>query len=172
MRWVSYVGTEKEVLHGLLQRHRDLFAWKLAGVSDDDARRAMVPSGTSLLGVVQHLAAMEYGWFCRTFGRPGEEMGIDEDYLDADMRVEPGRTSADVLAVYRQACAAADRLIEETDLDTTGTEWGEGDQVFRHGLPSMRWVLAHMLEETARHAGHADILRELIDGTTGYHPRD
>ena len=80
-------------------------------------------------------------------------MPFDEDDPEADLRVRARRTTADVLAFYQRACAAADRSIEETDLETTATAWF-GDQV------SMRWVLGHMLEETARHAGHADILRK------------
>jgi uncharacterized damage-inducible protein DinB len=139
--------------------------WKVEGLDDDELRRPMTPSGTNVLGLVKHLAAVEYGWFCEPFGRPTEPLPFDEDDEDADLRVDPGETTADVLAFYERARAAADQVIADLDLDDTGTAWF-GDTV------SMRWVLLHMVEETARHAGHVDIVRELIDGVTGDHPED
>ncbi len=161
-RRVPFTGGEKESLQVALDRHRDAILWKLEGLDDADLRRAMVPSGTSLLGLVKHLAAVEYGWFCETFGRPIEPMPFDEDDPDADLRVRPEETTADVLAFYGRARAAADQAIGEMGLEETGTAWF-GDPV------TMRWVLIHMVEETARHAGHVDILRELLDGMTGDH---
>jgi uncharacterized damage-inducible protein DinB len=139
--------------------------WKLEGLDDAGLRRAMTPSGTNLLGLVKHLAAVAYGWFCETFGREAEPMPFDEDDPDADLRVEPDETTEDILAFYARARAASDRVIDELELDTTGTAWF-GEAV------SLRWVLIHMVEETARHAGHVDIVRELIDGTTGDHRPD
>jgi uncharacterized damage-inducible protein DinB len=162
VRRVPFTGGEKESLQVALERHRDAILWKLEGLDDEQLRRSLVPSGTSRLGMVKHLAAVEYGWFCDTFGRPAEPMPFDEDDPDADLRVEPGETTADVLAFYGRARAAADRAIDEVGLEETGTAWF-GEPV------TMRWVLIHMVEETARHAGHADILRELIDGMTGDH---
>jgi uncharacterized damage-inducible protein DinB len=162
VRRVPFTGAEKESLRVSLDRHRDAVLWKLEGLDDAALRRPMVPSGTTLLGLVKHLAAVEYGWFCDTFGRPGEPLPFDEDDPDADLRVNPDETTEAVLAFHARARAAADRTIDELDLDDTGTAWF-GDPV------SLRWVLIHMIEETARHAGHADILRELIDGTTGDH---
>ncbi len=114
---------------------------------------------------MKHLASVEYGWFCETFGREGNSIPFDEDNPEADMRAEPRETTAEILEYYGRARAAADRVIDELDLDDVGTAWF-GDAV------SMRWVLIHMVEETARHAGHMDIVRELIDGATGDHPRD
>ena len=111
---------------------------------------------------MKHLAAVEYGWFCQTFGRPTEPMPFDENDPDADLRVTSDETTEHILAFYARARAAADDVIRELDLETTGTAWF-GDAV------SLRWVLIHMVEETARHAGHADIVRELIDGMTGDH---
>jgi hypothetical protein len=159
---VPFTGGEKESLQVSLDRHRDAVLWKLEGLDDADLRRTMTPSGTNLLGLVKHLAAVEYGWFCETFGRPIEPLPFDEDDPDADLRVRPDETTADVLAFYARARAAADQAIAEVELEETGTAWF-GDPV------SMRWVLIHMVEETARHAGHVDILRELIDGMTGDH---
>jgi hypothetical protein len=162
---VPFTGGEKESLQVALDRHRDAILWKLEGVSDEDLRRPLVPSGTSLLGLVKHLAGVEVGWFCDTFGRPTEPLPFDDDDPDADLRIEPGETTADVLAFYGRARAAADRAIDEIGLEETGPAW--------FGKPvTMRWVLIHMVEETARHAGHVDILRELIDGMTGDHRPD
>ncbi|MBA3719370.1 MAG: DinB family protein [Nocardioidaceae bacterium] len=159
---VPLTGGEKESLHASLRRHREAVTWKLEGLDDEQLRREMVPSGTSLLGLVKHLAAVEYGWFCHTFGREAEELPFDDNDPDADLRVEPEETTDDVLAFYARARVAADQAIDELDVEETGTSWA-GETV------SMRWVLIHMVEETARHAGHVDILRELIDGMIGDH---
>jgi len=164
MRRVPPFGDEKESLSVALDRHRDVIRWKLEGLDDDQLRRPMTPSGTSMLGLVKHLAAVEYGWFCETFGREVPEFGFDVDAdPDSDMRADPDETTDSILTFYRDATAAADVVIEEVSLDGVGTSWA-GHEV------TMRWVLIHMIEETARHAGHLDILRELIDGATGDHP--
>jgi uncharacterized damage-inducible protein DinB len=163
MRRVPFTGGEKQSLYVSLDRHRDVVLWKLEGLDDEQVRRAMVPSGTSLLGLVKHLASVEYGWFCETFGRPSEAVAFDADDPDADMRAAPHETTAELVAYYRRARAAADAVIGELELDDVGTAWF-GATV------SLRWVLIHMIEETARHAGHMDILRELLDGATGDHP--
>ena len=113
---------------------------------------------------MKHLAAVEYGWFCTTFGRSTEPLPFDDDDEDADLRVGDDESTEDILAFYRRACDAADLAMSEIGLDGEGTAWF-GDTV------SMRWVILHMIEETARHAGHADILREMLDGTTGYRPQ-
>ncbi|MGH8905724.1 MAG: DinB family protein [Egibacteraceae bacterium] len=158
-----FTGGEKDSLHAFLDKQRDVIIWKLEGLSDADLRRPMTPSGTNLLGMVKHLAAVEYGWFCVTFGRQTEPLPFDEDDADADLRVAPDETTEAILALYARARCATDQVIVELDLDATGTAWS-GEAV------SLRWVLLHMIEETARHAGHADIVRELIDNTTGYLP--
>jgi uncharacterized damage-inducible protein DinB len=157
---VPFTGGEKESLQASLDRHRDVILWKLEGLSDEALRRPMTPSGTNLLGLVKHLAAVEYGWFVLTFGREAEPLPFADDDPDADLRVGPDETTEDILAFHRRARAAADRVVAEVDLDDTGRAWF-GDAV------SMRWVLIHMIEENARHAGHVDIVRELIDGTVG-----
>ncbi|MBO3747260.1 DinB family protein [Streptosporangiaceae bacterium NEAU-GS5] len=163
MTRVPFTGDEKESLHASLERHRDVVLWKLDGLSDEQVRRPMVPSGTNLLGLVKHLAAVEYSWFCETFGRETEPLPFDDDDPDADLRVTPDETTAEVVAFYGRARAAADEVIRDLEVDTLGTAWF-GDPV------TLRWVLIHMIEETARHAGHMDILRELLDTTTGDHP--
>ncbi|MEZ0094924.1 DinB family protein [Streptacidiphilus sp. EB129] len=162
---VPFTGGEKESLHVALDRHRDAVLWKLEGLDDERLRRPMTPSGTNLLGLVKHLAGAELGWFCETFGRDTGPLPFDLDLDESsDMRVEPHESTEDVLAFYARARAAADAAIGELGLDDLGTSWS-GNTV------SLRWVLIHMTTETARHAGHVDILRELLDGSTGDHNR-
>jgi len=163
MRRVPPTAAEKEALYIALDRHRDAVLWKLAGLDDEQLRRPMTPSGTNLLGMLKHLAAVEYGWFCETFGEPTEVLPFDADDPEADLRVNPDETTQDILDFYARARTAADRSINAHDLDDLGKSW-DGSAV------SMRWVLIHMLEEVARHTGHIDIVRELIDGKTGDHP--
>lgn len=153
-------GGEKESLHTSLDAHRDVVLWKLEGLDDEQLRRPMTPTGTNLLGLVKHLATVEYGWFCAPFGRETEKLWFDPS--TEDMALAPDETTEQILAFYGRARAAADRAIEEIDLDDTGTSWN-GRTV------SMRWVLIHMLEDVVRHVGHMDIVRELIDGATGTH---
>ncbi|WP_406173057.1 DinB family protein [Streptomyces sp. NBC_00996] len=158
---VPYTGGEKESLHASLDRHRDAVLWKLEGLDDEQVRRVMTPSGTNLLGLVKHLASVEYGWFCTTFGRETEPLWFDP-FAGEDMKVGQGETTARIVEFYGRARAAADRTISELPLDDLGTSWN-GTTV------SLRWVLIRMVEETARHAGHMDIVRELIDGSAGDH---
>ncbi|WP_271218988.1 DinB family protein [Streptosporangium carneum] len=165
IRRVPFLGDEKQSLRVSLDRHRDAVLWKLEGLDDERLRRPMTPSGTNLLGLVKHLAAVEYGWFCQTFGRETEPLPFDEEDENADLRVEPHETTADIVEFYGRARAAADRVIDELEVEDVGTAWF-GDTV------SLRWVLIHMIEETARHAGHMDIVRELLDGETGDHSKD
>jgi uncharacterized damage-inducible protein DinB len=159
---VPLTGDEKESLHASLNRHREVVVWKTDGLSDEDLRRPMTPSGTSILGLVKHLGAVEYGWFCETFDRPTEALPFSDDDPELDLRVQPDETAAGILAFYARARAAADVTIDSLEVTHTGTAWF-GQEV------TLRWVLIHMIEETARHAGHLDILRELIDGSTGDH---
>lgn len=162
---VPFTAGEKQSLLVSLDRHRDVVLWKLDGLTDEQLRAPMTPSGTSLLGLVKHLAAVEYGWFCETFGRETEPLPFDQEDENADLRIDPHETTDEVLAFYARARVAADRVIDELDIEDVGTAWF-GDTV------SLRWVLIHMVEETARHVGHMDILRELIDGATGDHVRE
>lgn len=158
-----FVGGEKELLLAFLDQQRDVVVWKLDGLTDDQLRRRpLTPSGLHLLGLVKHLAGVEQYYLCAIFGRPAEPFSLaaaDELELDG------GDTADSVLAYYGRARAASDRAITELDLDTTATTW-LGDTV------TLRWAILHVFEETARHAGHADIIREHIDHATGYLPRE
>lgn len=143
---VPYTGGERESLQASLNRHRDAVVWKLQGLDDAELRRAMLPSGNTLLGLVKHLATWEYIWICRTFGHPTEQLPIEEGDDDADGRIDPGDSTAGILAFYSRARAAADQVIGSIDLDEAGTTMF-GDTV------SLRWAVIHILEDTARHAG-------------------
>ena len=144
---------EKATLSGFLDYLRAAIAAKAEGVPEPQVRTAGVPSGTSLLGLVKHLACVERFYF----------LGEDVDDWGATLRPVPEDTLDGVLADYRYAVRRANRVIETyTDLAQPAPRAPR-----RRSAPSMRWVLVHMIEETGRHAGHADILREQIDGATG-----
>ncbi|MGR3870077.1 DinB family protein [Streptomyces graminifolii] len=158
-------GDEKATLHASLDRVRDAVLWKLDGLDgldEEQARRPMTPSGTSLLGLVKHLASVEYGYFVESYGREVEPLWFDA-YQGEDMRAAPDETTERIVAFYGRARAAADRTIAELPLDAVGRP------PWRKHSVSLRWVLVHLIEETARHAGHMDIVRELIDGAAGDH---
>ncbi len=158
-----FIGAEKELLLAFLDQQREVVLWKLDGLSDDQLRqRPLTPSSLYLLGLVKHLAAGEQYWLCQLFGRPAEPLSLA---ASDDVELEEGDTTDSVLAYYTRARAASDQAITELDLDTTATTW-LGDTV------SLRWAILHMIEETARHAGHADLIREHIDHTTGYLPQN
>ncbi|MFN8050707.1 MAG: DinB family protein [Acidimicrobiales bacterium] len=148
------VEDERTTLLALLQYHRESVVRKVEGVSDAEAARPGVPSGTSLLWLVQHLTRAESIWVLQRFdGRPGEPWSDD---------VRTDESLADSVAAYRAMWAKVAAVVDaEPDLGALCREMGDRPQV------SLRWVLMHLLEETARHAGHADIIRELIDGQTG-----
>ncbi|WP_328873577.1 DinB family protein [Streptomyces sp. NBC_00287] len=156
----QYTAGTKETLHASLDRMRDAVLWKLEGLDDSELRRPLTPSGTSLLGLVKHLGSVEYGWFVSAFGGEVEPLWFDP-YSDEDMRADQGETTQQIIDFYGRARAAADRTIRERSLDDLGRPDWRGEAV------SLRWVLVHMIEETARHAGHMDIVRELIDGAMG-----
>lgn len=158
-----FSGTEKELLLAVLEQQREVVLWKLEGLTDDQLRqRPLPPSGLFLLGLVKHPATAEQYWFCELFGRPAEPRSLA---ASDDIELDEGDTTESVLAYYGRARAASDRAIHDLDLDTTATTW-VGDTV------TLRWTILHMIEETARHAGHADLIRERIAHTTGYLPQD
>jgi hypothetical protein len=144
---------ERETLTGLLQFQRESLARKVTGVGDAAAGASPVGSGTSLLWLVKHLTRAELSWFLVRFA--GEDVELPDE------EVRPGDTVAAAIGAYEAAWRRVAPVLAEGDLDAMVAV--SGGQT-----PSnLRFVIGHLLEETARHAGHADILRELIDGSTG-----
>jgi uncharacterized damage-inducible protein DinB len=163
---------EKAILLRYLRTRRaDLLA-KLDGLSEYDARRPLTPTGTNLLGLVKHVASVELGYFGEVFGRPGgRHLAWDADDADpdADLWATPDETREDIVELHRFSAAHSDATIEELPLDARGeVPWWPEDR--RH--VTLHQILVHMCVETAQHLGHADILRELIDGTAGQRPGD
>ena len=153
-------GNEKQILWAFLDQQLEVILWKLDGLTDDQLRQPVTPSGMCLLALVKHVAGVAYYWLCEVFGRPFEPWpGAETD----DVELDPSDTTDSVLGYYARARAASGQAISELDLDATGTTW-LGDTV------SLRWAILHTIEEAARHAGHADVMREDIDNTTGYLP--
>nr|WP_311132139.1 DinB family protein [Nonomuraea gerenzanensis] len=157
----------KSELHHYLKTARESLVWKLDGLSEYDVRRPLTPTGTNLLGLVKHLASVELGYFGDSFGRPhGESLPWFEEGAEAnaDMWATPGESREEIVSLYRRAWAHADATIEELSLDAPGhVAWWPAER----NPVSLHLVLVHVLAETNRHAGHADIVRELIDGSVG-----
>ena len=163
---------QKADLHGYLRiRRNDLLA-KLDGLSDYDVRRPLTPTGTNLLGLIKHVGSVQLGYFGEVFGRPSRRdvpWLADNAPVNADMWATQDESRADIIDFYEFSAQHSDATIEALALDSLGeVPWWtpERRQVTLHQ------ILVHMCVETARHAGHADILRELIDGATGNGPRD
>ncbi len=157
-----FVAGERESLAAWLDFHRATLLAKLDGLDDEQLRRPMVPSGLCLLGLVKHLSAVEHGWFVVTFARSGEPYLFDDpDDPDADFKIGEDETTTSVVAGYLRMCERGREIVAAAaSLDQTVPHP-------RRGELDLRWILVHMIEETARHNGHADIIRELIDGATG-----
>jgi hypothetical protein len=158
---------QKAVLHRSLRAVREGMLWKLDGLSERDVRRPMVPTGTNLLGLVKHLACVEYAYFGTAFDRPPPEpvpWWDDDANPNDDMWATADESREQVLALYGRACGHADRTIDQLGLDTVGhVFWWPEDR----RTPTLHTLLVVVVAETNRHAGHADILRELIDGRVG-----
>jgi hypothetical protein len=157
----------KAVLLASLRRNRAAMLGKLDGLSEYDQRRPLTPTGTNLLGLVKHLAGLEYGYFGDALGRHAYERPTwfrDDPYTEIDMWATPDESSGYITGVYRKACAHADVTIAELELDNPGhvAHLPDGQQETTLGA-----LLVGMVSEHARHAGHADIIRELIDGRIG-----
>jgi hypothetical protein len=148
-------GDDRTTLVALLQYQRDCVVRKVAGLTDEQARWSPVASGTSLLWLLRHLGRAEVIWVLHRFA--GQD--VDPDLLSDELA--PGDTLGGLVGSYRRIWALVDEVVATNDLDTIC--FGEDEEA----NPDLRWVLAHLVEEAARHAGHADILRELLDGAIG-----
>ena len=163
---------DKAILHRYLRTRRDDLLGKLDGLAEYDARRPLTPTGTNLLGLVKHVASVELGYFGEVFGRPAamELPWLDDDAEpDADMWASPQETREQIVELHRFSAEHSDATIEALPLDAPGTvPWWPEER--RH--VTLHQILVHMCAETAQHLGHADILRELIDGSAGQRPGD
>ena len=152
----------KSTLHSSLRSVREALLWKIDGLSEYDIRRPLTPTGTNLLGLVKHLSVVEARYFGESFGRPfPEQLPGWED--NASMWAAEDESRAEIVGRYRRVWAHADATIDALPLDAPGRvswwTWSPGVVLFN--------ILVHVLTETNRHAGHADILREQLDGATG-----
>lgn len=156
----------KATLQHYLDVANDALVWKLDGLSEYDIRRPLTPTGTNLLGLVKHLASVELGYLTEIFGRPS---GIELPWFDegaepnADMWATPDESRAEILDLFARARELGAATIAELPLDAPGHVpwWGERGDVTLH------LILVHVVTEANRHVGHADIVRELVDGAAG-----
>ena len=154
----------KAELHSYLHGARQTLVWKLDGLDEYDIRRPLTPTGTNLLGLVKHSTATHLGYFADVFGRPSsastEGLVGSEQFF-----ATPEETRDDVVDRYRAAWAVADATIDELPLEAEGRVWWWGDATV-----TLHHILLHVIADTQRHAGHADIVRELVDGSVGMLP--
>ncbi|MFE7333140.1 DinB family protein [Streptomyces sp. NPDC057565] len=154
-----------------LQEARDALVWKLDGLSEYDIRRPLTPTGTNLLGLVKHVSGVELGYFGDTFGRPffDEEPPswwyTEEAEPNSDMWATADESREQIVGLYRQAWEHSDSTIAMLTLDAVGHVpwWPE-----KRRAVTLHHILVRVISDTQRHAGHADIVRELIDGSVGY----
>jgi uncharacterized damage-inducible protein DinB len=157
----------KAILHRYLQSSRDALVWKLDGLSAYDIRRPLTPTGTNLLGLVKHVASVELTYFGEVFGRPFDEPSswfAEDAQPNADMWATADETRSQIIGLYHRAWAHSDGTIEMLALEAVGrVPWWPDDR----SEVTLQQILVHVIAETARHAGHADIVRELVDGAAG-----
>lgn len=155
----------KAHLHNRLQRTREVLVWKLDGLEDYDARRPLTATGTNLLGLVKHVATWEARYFGEVFERPfpvrlPRWQDADDD---SDLWATEDESREQILGFFERVSRHADATIEELPLDAPGhVPWWSRPDV------TLFSIILHVLNDTARHAGHADILREQLDGRTGF----
>lgn len=160
----------KDDLHRYLVEGRNALVWKLDGLSEYDIRRPLTPTGTNLLGLVKHVASTELDYLGEVFGRPSDEPRpwlADGAEDNADMWATADESRDDVLGFYRRVWAHGDATIAALDLDAPGVvTWWRPET----SAVTLHQILVHVIAETHRHAGHADIVREMIDGAAGLRP--
>jgi hypothetical protein len=161
---------EKGVLLYYLQRSRDAVVWKLDGLDEYDIRRPLTPTGTNLLGLVKHLAGVELGYFGDTFDRPtGIETPWFADGADPneDLFATAEETREEIVDLYHRAWRVTDETVGALPLHAVGhVPWWPAES----NEATLFRILVHMIDETSRHAGHVDILREGLDGAVGVRP--
>jgi uncharacterized damage-inducible protein DinB len=158
------VAGERAALQGWLDYHRATLRWKCTGLDGEQLTARPVASSTlSLLGLVRHMAEVERSWFRIRFAGLADlgALYCDEEHPDGDFDLTDGRRAEADFATFAAECAAADEAAQGRSLDATFTHPRSGETL------DLRWIYLHMIEEYARHNGHADFLRELIDGVTG-----
>jgi uncharacterized damage-inducible protein DinB len=163
---------DKAVLHHYLKSRRASLLAKLDGLSEYDVRRPLTPTGTNLLGLVKHVASVELGYLGEVFGRPADRSlpWFDEDAQpDADLWAAADETREGIIELHRFSAAHSDATIDALPLNAVGEVpwWPE-----ERRRVTLHQILVHMCVETAQHLGHADILRELIDGSAGQRAGD
>jgi uncharacterized damage-inducible protein DinB len=158
--WPPRNGDEKSILESYLKWYREGLLEKVEGLSDADMKRRLVASETTLFGIVHHLAYVERWWFQDVFDGRSVEYPWTDDDSDAEWHTEGSITSDEAIALYKQECDISRQIAAAANPDDFAKHEKFQDMMLRR-------VMVHMIEETARHLGHADILRELIDGTTG-----
>ncbi|MFF8837521.1 DinB family protein [Streptomyces sp. NPDC015130] len=158
----------KDNLHGRLRRDREALLWKLDGLSEYDARRPLTATGTNLLGLVKHVATVEARYFGEVFGRPSPEpLPRWQDSDGSDLWAAEDETREHITGFYRRTWEHSDATINALALDAPGhVPWWPKP----HADTNLFGVMVHVLGESVRHAGHADILREGLDGRTGLRP--
>jgi uncharacterized damage-inducible protein DinB len=164
---MSHHDTMKADLHRYLQEAREALLWKLDRLSEHDVRRPLTPTATNLLGIVKHVASVEAGYLGDTFGRPSPESlpwFADDAEPNADMWATASESRAEIVDLYRRVWAHSDATITALPLDAPGSVpwWSPAKREV-----TLHRILVHMIAETERHAGQADIVRELIDGAAG-----
>ena len=157
----------KATLHRYLRIQRDALIAKLDGLGERDLRWPMTPTGTNLLGIVKHVASVQFGYFGEVFNRPTDRAlpWFDDDAeINADMWATADETREEILQLHQESAAHTDATVDALDLDSPGlVPWWPPDRQ----RVTLHQIMVHVTVETARHAGHADIIRELIDGSAG-----
>ncbi|WP_051804177.1 DinB family protein [Streptomyces griseus] len=163
--WPAFTTGERQALEQWLDYHRGTLAVKCSGLTDEQLRTASVPpSDLNLLGLVRHMAEVERGWFRKVLG--GEEapwLYATEEDNDRDIHTAEGDTYEEAYATWQAEIAHARELAAKHSLD----DLGAGPHHRTGELINLRWIYLHMIEEYARHNGHADLIRERVDGATG-----
>ncbi|MCQ4209668.1 DinB family protein [Streptomyces longispororuber] len=157
---------ERTALVGWLDLQRQILRWKCEGLAEADAHRAVVPTSPAMTmaGLISHMRWVEHTWLEVLFlgGDEKQNPSFDETVEDADWHTD-GATLKDLLAAYEAQCARSNEIAAAASLDDVGRH-----PDYRSAKANLRWILLHLVEETGRHAGHADIVRELLDGSKGY----